>query len=372
MSSPKKPDGCAVMMRRTFLFAIGLFAVRFLHEYFQTPVNRDNFFRLVAEFQQKLISLFREETKTTVVTNPSLPSSPIIPSSSSTPVAPQQPLPATATPVAPQKPLPATATLDVSKKKAQPVGFEKKNFNGIAFYQTTIDLKDPQTFITIGLANGATQANSATKSSGDEDFAKLVKRNPGAVVINGTFFSKDAEKRVMGNMVAEGRFLKYSQWENYGTTLGIRENNQLEMITARRDGKPQWDQHWFSITCGPRLLRDGQIWLAPKMEGFSDPHVFDVGGRSAIGFNAQKQQLFLVTFLNIVSLENEAKLMQSIGCDQAMNLDGGASKCLAHRGNILVNGGRALTNVIVVYDVLNPAPQSLKDSWVSFQKGVRP
>lgn len=27
-------------------------------------------------------------------------------------------------------------------------------------------------------------------------------------------------------------------WENYGTTLGIRADNHLEMITARLEGKP--------------------------------------------------------------------------------------------------------------------------------------
>lgn len=376
MTSQKKPDGCAVMMRRTFLFILGLAAAKFLHQHFQVPLNRTNFWRFVEESKQKLITLFKEKTEKTAVNNPNLPDNPITPPASTpAPVTPK-PIPAVETEpitVTP-KPTPAveTKSAPVLTKKPRPVTFEKKSFDGIAFYQTTVNLRDPETFITIGLANGATQANSASQSSGDEDFAKLVQRNPGAVVINGTFFSKDAQKRVMGNMVAEGKFLKYSQWENYGTTLGIRENNQPEMITARRDGKPQWDQHWFSLTCGPRLLREGQIWLAPKMEGFSDPHVFDVGGRTAMGFNAQKDKLFLVTFLNIVSLEKEAKLMQGIGCHEAMNLDGGASKCLAHRGDILVDGGRPLTNVIVVYDALNPAPRTVKDSWLRFQKGDRP
>ncbi|WNZ46214.1 hypothetical protein Q2T42_30975 [Leptolyngbya boryana CZ1] len=48
----------------------------------------------------------------------------------------------------------------------------------------------------------------------------------------------DEQKRVMGNMVAAGRFLKYSPWENYGTTLGLKRGNQLEMVTARTEGSP--------------------------------------------------------------------------------------------------------------------------------------
>ncbi len=202
----------------------------------------------------------------------------------------------------------------------------------------------------------------------DETFEKIVERAQAAVVVNGTFFSVDEQKRVMGNMVAGGKFLKYSQWENYGTTLGIKQGNELEMITAREEGQPDWSKHWFSLTCGPRLIRDGQVWLEPELEGFQDPHVFDVGGRTAIGYSQSGDKIYLVTFLSILSLENEAKLMQGIGCYQAMNLDGGASRALAHRNQIIVPAGRSLTNVLLVYDTQSPAPIALKKSWQSFQQ----
>jgi hypothetical protein len=67
-------------------------------------------------------------------------------------------------------------------------------------------------------------------------------------------------------------------------------------------------------------------------------------------------------------LADEAKLMQGIGCYQAMNLDGGASRSLAHRQQIIIPPGRSLTNVLLVYDVQNPAPMALKESWQSFQQ----
>lgn len=252
--------------------------------------------------------------------------------------------------------------------KGEPVKFELKTLFGVSFHQTTIDLKDPETFITIGLANNAPQANTNKVSYGDESFTTMVDRAQAAVVINGTFFSKDEEKRIMGNMVAGGRFLKYSPWENYGTTLGIKAGNKLEMITARDEGQPDWSQHWFSLTCGPRLLKDGKIWLQPKSEGFRDPHVFDTGGRTALGYPQSGDKIYLVTFLSILSLEDEAKLMQGIGCYQAMNLDGGASRSLAYRNKTIVPAGRSLTNVLLVYDAQNPAPQALKESWHNFQQ----
>jgi Phosphodiester glycosidase len=57
-------------------------------------------------------------------------------------------------------------------------------------------------------------------------------------------------------------------------------------------------------------------------------------------------------------------------CHEAMNLDGGASRALATNGKIIVPTGRKLTNVIVVYDAKNPAPQSLQQEWVKFQQGA--
>jgi exopolysaccharide biosynthesis protein len=255
---------------------------------------------------------------------------------------------------------------------AQTVQVKKAKVNGISFYQTIIDLTDPNTFITIGLANNANFANTNQRSNGDEEFSRLVTRHRAAVVANGTFFAKNAQKTVMGNMVGGGKFLKYSQWENFGTTLGLGVGNQPEMITARVDGKPKWQEHWFSITCGPRLLRQGQIWIRPEIEGFKDPAVLGTSARTAIGFPADGKKLFLVNFDTNLNLQRVAQTMKAIGCAEAMNLDGGASRALAANGKILVPAGRPLTNVIVVYDGKNPAPESLRQSWSRFQKGDRP
>ena len=250
---------------------------------------------------------------------------------------------------------------------AQPVQVTRRTIAGVSLYQTTIDLTDPQTFITIGLANNANRANTMQLSKGDEPFLNMVARSRGAVVTTGTFFAKNNQKTVMGNMVAGGKFLKYSQWENFGTTLGLRSGNRPEMITARVDGKPEWDKHWFSITCGPRLIKQGKIWLNPQVERFKDSHVLGVGARTAIGYSADGKKLFLVNFNQDLSLQTEAKLMKAIGCYEAMNLDGGASRALAASGKILVPAGRSLTNVIVVYDAKHPAPTALKQAFLRFK-----
>lgn len=365
------------IFRRAFLFLLGIVIVQLLADYFSFHQNRESFLKLVEEVRQKLMAyLDKQPTANNSPNLDNVPNNPAPkPVKSTTETAPKvnNAQPVIETPI--QTPPKASIDKPVASKTSvvgKPIEVSRKTINGVPFYQIIVDLTDPDTFITIGLAKGGTKANSAESTIGDETFEAMVSRSKAAVVINGTFFSKDEQKRVMGNMVAEGRFLKYSRWENYGTTLGIREGNQLEMITARVEGQPDWDQHWFSITCGPRLVKQGQIWLAPKTEGFSDPHVFDKGWRTAMGFPQQGNKIYLVSFLDILSLEQEAELMKAMGCYEAMNLDGGASKALAHRGKILVPAGRPLTNVIAVYDRLNPAPESLKHSWLNFQQGERP
>lgn len=53
-------------------------------------------------------------------------------------------------------------------------------------------------------------------------------------------------------MRGDDKSLKYSPWEDYGTTFAIKKDNVLEMVTALAEGKPRFDTHIFSLTCGPR------------------------------------------------------------------------------------------------------------------------
>ena len=376
MSKRKQSEGCRPMLRRTFLFLTGIALARVAADYFAIAQNRDSFLTIAGQLWQKsrafLSSIQSNQTPPPLPNTPSvksaktnqpLRSNPIVKSPESSPAA--QP--------------PQPQIIRRSAKQAKPVQLGSKNVAGASFYLTTIDLADPEIYITIGLANNAAFANTSQVTRGDEPFENMVARYRAAVVANGTFFGKDEQKSVLGNMVAAGKFLKYSRWENYGTTLGIKAGNQLEMVTARIEGKPDWSQHWFSLTCGPRLVKGGKVWLSPLSEGFKDSHVLGVGSRTAIGFPASRDKLFLVTFLDSLSLEAEAKVMQamasrpaSYGCFEAMNLDGGASVGLAHQGQILFPPGRNLTNVLVVYDREYPAPAQLKQSWERFQKGSRP
>jgi exopolysaccharide biosynthesis protein len=91
--------------------------------------------------------------------------------------------------------------------------------------------------------------------------------------------------------------------------------------------------------------------------------------RVGIGYPKHGRSLLMVTFLSPLTLDKQAKIMRHLGCEEAMNLDGGTSVALAKGGKILQPAGRELTNVITVYDTQYPAPDSLRESWRSFQQG---
>ena len=243
------------------------------------------------------------------------------------------------------------------------VSFGHHKIHGISFYQTTIDLSQKSQYMSILLPHDVAEANSVTVHHGAENFAEYVRLHKCAVMTNGTFFSKDKQERVLGNLRTDNQSLKYSPWEDYGTTFAIKKDNVLEMVTALAEGKPRFDTHIFSLTCGPRLLRRGKIWVHPTFEGFHDAHVLTVGPRQALGYSADGKRIYLVSFLTALSLEKAAEMMATIGCAEAMNLDGGASRALAHDGKILIEAGRPLTNVIVVYDRLHPAPAKTIRAW---------
>jgi Phosphodiester glycosidase len=280
-------------------------------------------------------------------------------------------------PVEPTTPLPDdTSPAPSFHIPGQPTGnsavqVQSLSLLGARLYVARVDLTNPHALLTIGLPKGANRANSSRISYGQESFSGFVSRLQAAVVINGTFFGLDRDLPVMGNMVAGGQFLKYVPWEDYGTTLGISSGKRLEMVTTRLEGRPNWSNQWFSITAGPRLLRGGRTWLNPRGEGFTDRKVMGVARRAAIGYDARGEFIFLAAFLTPVSLNQEAAIMQALGCSEAMNLDGGSSLGLAYRGQTLVRPGRGLTNVIAVYDAQSPASNGLNNAWRRFNRGER-
>lgn len=118
---------------------------------------------------------------------------------------------------------------------------------------------------------------------------------------------------------------------------------------------PKWENVQHIISGGPYLLKDNQIFIdmtAQKLQS--------IGGRNprtAIGYT-EDNNLVLVAVdgregssvgLTLVEL---AKLMKTLGCTNAINLDGGGSTVMYIKGQIANHphqpGGIALSNALVI------------------------
>lgn len=118
---------------------------------------------------------------------------------------------------------------------------------------------------------------------------------------------------------------------------------------------PKWENVQHIISGGPYLLKDNQIFIdmtAQKLQS--------IGGRNprtAIGYT-EDNNLILVAVdgregssvgFTLVEL---AKLMKTLGCTNAINLDGGGSTVMYIKGQIVNHphqpGGIALSNALVI------------------------
>jgi hypothetical protein len=61
-------------------------------------------------------------------------------------------------------------------------------------------------------------------------------------------------------------------------------------------------------------------------------------------------RLVMVTVARPIYLRQLARLMRSLGCRNAIALDGGSSSAMFYRGRFAARPRRSLTNLLVVYD----------------------
>lgn len=171
MSKRKQAQGCQPMLRRTFLFLIGIALARVLADYFSVVQNRDNFLTLTGQIWQKLLA-FSSNIQSNQIPQP-LPSNPIVKSGKTPQTLPSNPIvksPETSQPNAANSPFVQAKPQNIKRsgKQAKPVEVTSRTVAGASFYITTIDLTDPEIYLTIGLANNAILANNSQVTGGDE------------------------------------------------------------------------------------------------------------------------------------------------------------------------------------------------------------
>ena len=176
-----------------------------------------------------------------------------------------------------------------------------------------------------------------------ENFDKLRQRAASRLVSSGTFFGIHSHA-TMGTLVSDGHVRQYAPADHRGTLLAIDADHVARLTTLAVDSPP--DDAAFALQAGPRLVRNGSVWLHPRLEGFRDPALFAPARRMAIGLTHGGRVLLLVAFPEAVSLKTEALALRDLGARNALNLDGGSSTALALGDHIFVSPTAPLTHVI--------------------------
>ncbi|HEY3329192.1 MAG TPA: phosphodiester glycosidase family protein [Capsulimonadaceae bacterium] len=176
-----------------------------------------------------------------------------------------------------------------------------------------------------------------------EAFGRMIQRSHPAVAVTGTFFSLD-NLRPVGDIVIDGNLTYFG---GMGTALAITPANKADMITVKWGRHHDWSGYDFVVACGPRLLKDGSVWLDPHAERFRDSNMLGPNSRIAVGITPGNKLIFAMT-RDRIYLGKLARMMKNLGCNEAMNLDAGTSTGFYCNGQMIARPGRKLTNAIIV------------------------
>lgn len=113
------------------------------------------------------------------------------------------------------------------------------------------------------------------------------------------------------------------------------------------------DEFWRTVEgavgAGPGLVWDGKVTLKLEEEKFSEAKITSTAAaRSAIGFTRDKKLILLTT--RSATISELAEVMVKLGCEKAMNLDGGASSGLYYNGKVITKPGRQISNAILIME----------------------
>ena len=226
--------------------------------------------------------------------------------------------------------------LGARPSEAQSIRHWRTTAAGVPIQVITVDLNNPAVKVT-----GQMPKFGAGYS---EPFGQMVRRTQPTVALTGTFFCTRS-KLPVGDIVIDGQLTHFG---GLGTAMCITDNNEVEFVKTERYKHQDWSKYDFVMSCGPRLITDGKVYVQPRVEGFKDRHMLRPNSRLAVGVTKGKKLVFVTTRKPVI-LSKLAKAMKAIGVYNAMNLDAGSSLGLHYKGKTIIKPGRWLTNLILVY-----------------------
>jgi uncharacterized protein YigE (DUF2233 family) len=226
-----------------------------------------------------------------------------------------------------------------AQAEAHPAGvtFRQVRRAGVKANVITVNLNDAQVKVSVALPQRGVGAR--------ETFRSMLRRVRPAAAVTGTYFGMRSGQPV-GDIVIGGQLVNSGF---VGTALAITPENEVRFIRTRRGQTHDWSEYETVVCGGPRLVTGGRARVYPYAEGFRDRSLFKRRPRTAVGVT-RWNRLLLVTVKRPIYLRQLARLMRSLGCRDAIALDGGNSSAMFYRGRFATRPQRSLTNLLVVYD----------------------
>jgi len=178
-----------------------------------------------------------------------------------------------------------------------------------------------------------------TYGSNITETTSTIAENVGATLaINGDFYGVQSE----GYVIRNGELLRSTMKSSDQEDLVIYEDGTIDIIQEGDITAEALVENgaYNVLSFGPGLVEDGEISVESTEEENNARTL--VNPRTAIGQISEDHYVFVVVDGRTdestgVSLAELATFMQSLGCTEAYNLDGGGSSTLYYNGEVLNN-----------------------------------
>jgi len=254
-----------------------------------------------------------------------------------------------------------TASLDISLTKAvtAPATSGGDSTGNSSYERKTVQTSNGSflvDIISLNLASGSIKVYTETANDDDcsdncptKSLASHVSQDSGFAGINGTYFCPSDYSSCAGKVNTFFWKIKNSRLgKMINASNGLGENEAF--LTFNSSGSPTYYSAWKSapgsvfagINSGPRLIEGGKKVLT---DGSMDDKQRTVkSNRGALGV---KGQTLYAIVAKSATVPDTASVLEALGVDYALNLDGGGSSALYYKGSYKVGPGRSLPNAVV-------------------------
>jgi exopolysaccharide biosynthesis protein len=157
--------------------------------------------------------------------------------------------------------------------------------------------------------------------------------------------------------IPRGGYVISANGSAYKPLVGALQPGSRALVYTQLSG--EWEGVRYAVGGGPTILKDGKVQITAKQEAFGSHIASGRAPRTAIGYTRSGDALMVTVdgrqpkYSIGCTLNELARLMQSLGAYEAMNLDGGGSSTMVVEGKTVnkVSAGteRLVSNAIGVF-----------------------